>query len=506
MLYLACARGSWDHVILLLERGADASISSAESGFSCLHWVIAFEDGICEKLVQRLVNACGDVNMLSQRNRELPFPHYPFVLPAGSPLHWAVTMSHHSAIEALINARASPTLRNGSDAFMYDDRVRYLYAVGGPNAEGCTFAEVDCLGLSALDLAAVHRDPFLFTLLASRRVSLDMNCADEEGFTVLHRLANDQVFRTSRGIAYSPRWLRFADEHTSLRAIVEASVTLGADLDRLTSDATTAQQKVQRLTDLDKSSYTPLMLAMLEGDVALVEALLKCGANVHTTNNEGTTALFHTSHRANAQQPNLLDCMRLLIKHGSNVNHSARNHRSALLNAASSGLLEITDFLLENGARPDERDDSPRTATPGKSIFAFFASTEDGTDEVVLKLLTRHVLDSKDHEMIRRVVRGAAADGSTLLHRFAASAMPRCCKALLKNGAVVDALAFASQPVVKDGVKTASETPLDTLRWTREFNWRMMLERDQLTSTQRGVLLARWDEVVEILLAELERS
>lgn len=503
-LYLACARGSWRHVSILLGKSADASISCTEFGISCLHWAIAFGDEECGHLVEALIQAGAQVNSAIHGNMEVPFPHYPFVLPAGSPLHWAAASGHRGAIRALVENGASATLRNGSDPFVYDDRIRHLYAVGGPDSEGCTFVEEDCLGLSALDIAAIHRDPFLFELLAKRPDVVDIRSADEEGFTVLHRLAHDQVFRTSRKMRYSPRWFQEVDTEASLLSIIEAILKLGGDLERLTYNTQTVDGRRERSTTHCESNYTPLMLAVLEGDRVLVEALLKSGASVHTTNQAGTTALFHTSHRANAEQPELLHCMKALIKYGADVNHSAQNHSSVVLQAATSKLVDITDFLLSQGARADERDRTPRTNTPGKSIFAYFASVENGADQTVLRLLTRHVLTLDNREMRHRVIHGTADNQSTLLHEFAAFAMPLCCEALLEHGAEVNALARETQ-LVKQGEDLVRKvwwaTPLDKLVAFRTFRERLNATRSTLAPAQMADLGSRWDKVLAILRA-----
>lgn len=61
--------------------------------------------------------------------------HYPFTLPQGSALHWAVLMQCHSAIKALIENGADPRLRNGSDPYAYDDRIRPFHTFRYPDRE-----------------------------------------------------------------------------------------------------------------------------------------------------------------------------------------------------------------------------------------------------------------------------------------------------------------------------------------------------------------------------------
>jgi ankyrin repeat protein len=502
-LYLACLRGSWEHVRTLLENNADPSIKCTTSGITCLHWTIAFDKGVCKLVVRSLVEAGADVNALTSLQQETPFPHYPFVLPSGAPLHWAATTSSNEAIQALVEQGASALLRNSCDPYMYDDRVRWLYAVGGPDSEGCTFPESNCLGLSSLDVAAIHRDPFLFRHLARESAVIDMNSADEEGFAVLHRLATNQTFRTSRRVAYSPRPIRSIKDVEVLQSIITAVIDLGGNTEMLTSNAETAKRKTQRSTDPSKSSYTPLMLAMLEGDEDLVDALLACGASVHTQNLSGETALFHTSHRANAEQSDLIKCVQKLVFSGANVNHHSSNGNSALLAAAQSQLLEVFDFLLCNGANIDETDRKERTTTPGKSVFACFASTKNGSDEKMLELLEKHILDARNVAKKDRVITGTADDGRTLLHEFASQAMPKCVKFLLKHGARVNVPLRQTRFIVanprSEGKRVWYETPWDIMKVSREFVQDNMLVRNTHSLQQTKDLLERWDRCKELL-------
>jgi ankyrin repeat protein len=502
-LYMACARGSWEHVKTLLDTNADPSIKCTASGITCMHWIIAFDMPVCKLAVRGLVEAGAKVDALVSVREDTPFPHYPFVLPAGTPLHWAVATARHEAIKALIDAGASPSIRNGCDPYMYDDRVRWLYAVGGPEAEGCTSPESDCLGLSPLDVAAIHRDPFLFQLLSDRSAIIDANSADEEGFTVLHRLATNQIFRTSRRMAYSPRPFRNIVDLEVLQSIIGAIIKLGGSIEMLTSSAEAAKQKNQRSTDLKKKSYTPLMLAMLEGDTDLVDALLACGADVHTENLSGETALIHTSHRANFEQPDLIKCVQTLVSKGADVNHHSSNGNCALLAASKFKLIEVADFLLCSGACIGETDRKELTATPGRSVFAFFVSIEHGTDEKVFELLKKHILDARNYAKRHGVITGSANDGRTLLHEFASSAMPKCVEFLLQNGAHVNALQRETRFVPKNSDNAKKrvwyETPWDALKVTKEFAQDRMLARNSLSLQETVDVQIRWDTCQELL-------
>ena len=163
-LYLACARGSWEIAAELLRRGACPSIKCTIFEISCMHWVFAFDEKFQAEAIIEL--GCRRAGLNAATSQEIPFLHYPFVLPAGTPLHWAIATSSHTAVQALVEQGADVLIRNGSDPYIYDNRVRILNTFGGPNQEPYSFSEIGTQGLSPLDLAAMQHDPFIFELLA----------------------------------------------------------------------------------------------------------------------------------------------------------------------------------------------------------------------------------------------------------------------------------------------------------------------------------------------------
>ncbi|KAI0547662.1 kinase-like domain-containing protein [Xylaria curta] len=84
-LYIACARGCWEIVAELLNRGADASVRCTRYGITCLHWLFAFEPALQSAVITGLIKAGADVNAIV--TKPIPFYHFPFYLPGGSPLH-----------------------------------------------------------------------------------------------------------------------------------------------------------------------------------------------------------------------------------------------------------------------------------------------------------------------------------------------------------------------------------------------------------------------------------
>jgi ankyrin repeat protein len=82
----------------------------------------------------------------------------------------------------------------------------------------------------------------------------------------------------------------------------------------------------------NKFSWTLLMLAALEGNIAIGELLISRGANVNKTNDFGETALSLAAHRGHT------GFIRILLEHGASTH--CRPHGTTLENwmEVASGL------------------------------------------------------------------------------------------------------------------------------------------------------------------------
>lgn len=501
-LYLACVRGSWAHVEVLLRYGADANVRCTPFGISCLHWIFSFHPDLQRQAVQGLVEAGADIDALLAA--ELPFFHYPFKLPAGSPLHWAVATGSHCAIRALIEQGADPLVRNGSDPYMYDDRIRWLYAVGGPDEEAKTFPEPGCQGLSPLDLAAIQRDGCVFQAVQDFGCNVNVNASDEEGFTVLHRLSHEQLFRTSTLVIFSPFPFRTGTDSADLMNVVSLVKQLGGDIESLTSSAIPEAIKQQR-KPWEVPSYTPLMLAMLQSDLELMSALITCGADVHTQNVFEETALLSLSHRAAFQEKPCLEGVQLLVTHGANVNHHSSDGSCALVRAAAFMMLDVFEFLLHKGADVDAR--KPGQSSKNLNVFGILARRQafPRYEEIVLRLLKEYLFSCADEEKRRRVTYVGDDSGVTLLHQFATATMPSCVEALLQNGAPVNAPSSQFQkiyPTGPDGQENKrvwKETPLDAVKKAAQFRERHMHNFKSDSAQDFRVIQENTDKIIALL-------
>lgn len=127
---------------------------------------------------------------------------------------------------------------------------------------------------------------------------------------------------------------------------------------------------------VNETGWTPLHIASHNGQVDMVQLLLKHGAEVNSINQNGDTSLLLAVIRqhkdvaivllSRGAKPNIhnekyspllsaignqdLDMVRLLIKHGARVNDSSEVLETPLILSTKVGTTEITKFLLSSGA------------------------------------------------------------------------------------------------------------------------------------------------------------
>ena len=110
-----------------------------------------------------------------------------------------------------------------------------------------------------------------------------------------------------------------------------------------------------RPTRLEKA--TPLHWAAEQGNVEAIRILLDHGADLHSQQLSGATALHLAAGRS--RNP---EAVRLLLARGAKVDALNRLRMTPLINAAAVGQKEIVSLLLAAGADPKHRDTLGRDA------------------------------------------------------------------------------------------------------------------------------------------------
>ncbi|XP_015759142.1 PREDICTED: transient receptor potential cation channel subfamily A member 1 homolog isoform X2 [Acropora digitifera] len=169
---------------------------------------------------------------------------------------------------------------------------------------------------------------------------------------------------------------------------------------------------------LDKDKYTPLLIAASRGHTAVVELLLKRDAKLRVRNTQDRTAIFL------AAEDNSIDTLMEILQYEDAknlLNESDLDENTPLHVAAKNGFAIIVEALLSNGARINPRNEDERTP--------LHLATENGKVRTVTALVREDpsVINDEDEE------------SNTPLHLAATKGHLKCCKALLENGADVEA-------------------------------------------------------------------
>lgn len=277
-------------------------------------------------------------------------------------LMWAATEGHAKAVRALVAAGADIHARtivpetplrtglegpapHGFTAFLFAvraghiDTVRSLLEVGAdPNGQ-----LPDGTGPVVLAAANAHWELGIF--LADQ--GADPNGA-EQGWTALHAMT--WVRRPNFG--FNPPGPVTTGGLDSL-GFVRELVARGADV----NGQITAEPRNGYRNALNRVGATPLMMAARLADAPLMRVLLELGADPAIANEDGTTLLMvasglgiHSPGEDPGTEAEALECARIALELGGDVNAIDMNHETALHGAAYRGANSIVELLVDHGA------------------------------------------------------------------------------------------------------------------------------------------------------------
>lgn len=475
-LYRACMAGVTSNVLLLLSCGADASIAPSDDGPTCLHWLFHFPTQDLDNVGKGLIKHGGCIH--SRSRLKIPMPYYPFTLPVGTPLHWAVETSVPEAVQSLLRQGASPSLRDGSDPYAFDEDVRDLDKSLLPNMVHYSVSKNPTMGLSAIDVAVKDRDHEILAVLLQDNSKFDYRDTDEEGYTALHRLDAGEWRYTCRGSAV---WCPLFQGSTNVRAdslkkTVAVLLEHGFELNRFTNS-----KKPSVRLGFRYSRRTALMIAVAKGCSDTVKVLIDAEADVNITNPEGDTALLLLRDEPHEEARYHSEIAFLLLNANANLHVRDSGGNTPFIRAAGFTLLSAAAALLDHGANLQDRNVDLYSSEYGFTAFALltdtqgilFAKTKNTKnfkehDEWLTSQLNMHVLprltDHEGLELRSGLLEKADLDGGTLLHHTARGGLIRSCKILMSAAVNLNGLRRSEKPLGKfkdEKYLISYRTPLD---------------------------------------------
>ena len=156
------------------------------------------------------------------------------------------------------------------------------------------------------------------------------------------------VLGLALGAAAVPAWAQF--DTLTLKPIV-AAVRAG-DAEKVRQ----ALLKGENANQIDSSGRPLLMIATMDGSVAVVETLLKGYALPDSTDRDGYTSLIRAAEKGDVVIADML------LKRNAKPNAQTRQGVSAMMVAARLGHAEVVRLLLAKKADPNLADFTGRTA------------------------------------------------------------------------------------------------------------------------------------------------
>lgn len=266
----------------------------------------------------------------------------------------------------------------------------------------CILLAVACMSAWAGSLPEAVRDGDRAEAIALLKQHSDVNASEPDGTTALHwavrqddREMVDRLIKAGANVKAANRYgvtpLYLACVNGSAPMIAKL-LDAGADANAATTEGETALMTVARTGNVEAAKVllahgadvnskeqwrrqTPLMWAVAESHAEMARELIAHGADVNarqvTWNWErqvtkeprekwmplgGLTPLLFAARQG------CLDCVRVLLKAGAEINAADPNNISPALLAVINGHYDVAAFLLDQGGDPNVADETGRTA------------------------------------------------------------------------------------------------------------------------------------------------
>jgi ankyrin repeat protein len=312
-----------DGISLLLERGVNVNAKEAKDGKTSLHCASIEGSNKCVKV---LLGAGADPNCIDNLN--------------SSPLSCAIMRTNYKVAECLINA--------GSDV------------------------NLKCEGTTPLHLAASYGDIFGTILLVGH--GADVNAANKDGCTPLHfvclsgqtAVEMQELFREYSEY-HEKIYISYNGEDCAKELLQNVANVNQKDIKGCTPLHLACQKKRSNLiriflengadiNALNNIKQTPLHVCLAVGNIEDVELLLESGADLNITDVFGKTPLMCAMDWIHSEGIINLAILEQLVKLGANLDSPDQKTWTLLHRASNEGNTEVVKFLLKNGADTESKN------------------------------------------------------------------------------------------------------------------------------------------------------
>jgi ankyrin repeat protein len=408
-----------DGISLLLERGVNVNAKEAKDGKTSLHCASIEGSNKCVKV---LLDAGADPSCVDNFKC--------------SPLMYSILCSKYNVAECLINA--------GSDL------------------------NLKCEGTTPLHVAASHGDIFSTILLV--RHGADVNATDGNGFTPLHCVSGtketvvklQEILRENSEIQ-DKIYISYNGEDCAKELLQNGANVNQKEIMGCTPLHAACKMKHSNLIKiflengadinaLNNMKQSPLHSCLAVGNIEDAELLLESGADLNITDVFGKTPLMCAMDWIHSEGIINLAILEQLVKLGANLDSPDQKTWTLLHRASNEGNIEVVKFLLKNGA--DTESKNFRGFTPlflacagnHKEIVALLLEKKcqtnvcnaEGVSPLLLAIL------KSDEDIIKLLLAAGSEittqddDGLTLLHKTCALGMYNKSKIFLEAGVKID--------------------------------------------------------------------
>jgi ankyrin repeat protein len=337
-LALACVNGNALMIETLLKAGADPNTVS-EDGETAL--MTTARTGKVDA-VKLLLAHGADVNAKETWRGQ-------------TALMWAVAEHHAAVVGPLLEAGADVHARSGKGF------TPFLFAVRGGDLEvartllgaGADVNEKGGEGTTALILAIVNAHYELAAFLLEK--GADPN-TDAPGGTALHAVTRTRNYEYGKVVRPAAVQTGNLDALDLVKVLFEYGADPNAQIVKPLPRQGGFDNNYLRLV-----GATPFLLAARAADPTLMRVLVDYGADPFLTTNEKVTPLMVAAGMGYVQGQSIgaererLEAVKLLLDLGADVHAVSDSQETAMHGAATGGVNDVVQLLVDKGAKLDEK-------------------------------------------------------------------------------------------------------------------------------------------------------